>query len=137
MEPDSANATHLVVLLSLSVILLIVHILLQASFATRELGRTWNAGPRDKGEQPVSARAGRAARASKNFQETYPAFIGLLLGLAFIGDPTGLGIGGAWFWLIARIAYVPIYLAGIAYIRTLVWGLSIVGLLIMMAALLA
>jgi uncharacterized MAPEG superfamily protein len=137
MEPDSANATHLVVLLSLSVLLLLFHILLQASFATRELGRTWNAGPRDKGEQPVSTRAGRAARASKNYQETYPAFIGLLLGLAFIGDPTGLGIGGAWFWLISRIVYVPIYLAGIAYIRTLVWGLSIVGLLIMMAALLA
>jgi uncharacterized MAPEG superfamily protein len=137
MEPASANASHLVVVLSLSVILLLFHILLQGFFATRELGSSWNAGPRDEGKQPESARAGRAARASKNYQETYPAFIGLLLGLAFIGDPSGLGIGGAWFWLIARIVYVPLYLAGIPYVRSFVWVLSIVGLLIMMSALLA
>ncbi len=136
MEPASANATHLVVVLVLSVVLLLFHILLQGFLATRELGSKWNAGPRDEDLAPKNAAAGRAARASKNYQETYPAFIGLLLGLAFIGDPTGLGIGGAWVWLIARIAYVPLYLAGIPYIRSLVWLLSLAGLLIMMAALL-
>ncbi|TNM60812.1 MAPEG family protein [Aliirhizobium smilacinae] len=136
MEPASANATHLVVVLCLSVVLLLFHILLQGFLATRELGSAWNAGPRDAELAPKSAKAGRAARASKNYQETYPAFIGLLLGLAFMGDPTGFGIGGAWVWLIARIAYVPLYLAGIPYIRSLVWMLSLAGLLIMMAALL-
>ena len=135
MEPASANATHLVVVLALSVVLLLFHIGLQGMLATRELGSKWNAGPRDGDRQPQDAKAGRAARASKNYQETYPAFIGLLLGLAFIGDPTGLGIGGAWVWLISRIAYIPLYLAGIPYIRSLVWLLSIAGLLIMMAAL--
>jgi uncharacterized MAPEG superfamily protein len=135
MEPDSANATHLVVLLSLSVILLLFHILLQASFATKELGRSWNAGPRDEGQQPTSVRAGRAARASKNYQETYPAFIGLLLGLAFMGDGTGLGITGAWFWLIARIVYIPLYLGGVAYIRSLAWIVSLLGLGLMMIGL--
>lgn len=136
MDPASANASHLVVVLVLSVVLLLFHVLLQGYFATRELGSAWNAGPRDGDRQPQDARAGRAARASRNYQETYPAFIGLLLGLAFIGDPNGLGIGGAWVWLIARIAYIPLYLAGIPYIRSLVWLLSLAGLLIMMAALL-
>jgi uncharacterized MAPEG superfamily protein len=136
MEPASANATHLVVVLALSVILLLFHVLLQGFLATREFGSRWNAGPRDEDRQPQDAKAGRAARASKNYQETYPAFVGLLLGLAFMGDPSGLGIGGAWVWLISRIAYLPLYLAGIPYVRSLVWGLSIIGLLIMMAALL-
>ncbi|MDE1156833.1 MAG: MAPEG family protein [Neorhizobium sp.] len=136
MEPASANASHLVVLLCLSVLLLLFHILLQGVLATRELGSAWNAGPRDEPVTAKGALAGRAARASKNYQETYPAFIGLLLGLAFIGDPTGLGVGGGWVWLIARIAYVPLYLTGIPYIRSLVWLLSVAGLLIMMAALL-
>lgn len=136
MEPASANATHLVVVLCLSVILLLFHILLQGFLATREFGSKWNAGPRDGDATPKDVMAGRAARASNNYRETYPAFIGLLFGLAFIGDPTGLGIGGAWVWLIARIAYLPIYLAGIAYVRSLVWLLSLAGLLIMMAALL-
>ena len=136
MDPISANASHLVVVLSLSVILLLFHIGLQGILATRELGSRWNAGPRDENREPKGAAAGRAARASKNFQETYPAFIGLLLGLAFIGDPSGLGIGGAWVWLIARIAYIPLYLAGIPYVRSLIWLASILGLFIMMLSLL-
>ena len=136
MDPASANATHLVILLCLSVVLLFFHVLLQGMLATRELGSAWNAGPRDEELEPKGALAGRATRASKNFQETYPAFIGLLLGLAFIGDETGLGVGGAWIWLIARIAYIPLYLAGIPYIRSVAWGVSVLGLLVMIFALL-
>ena len=137
MDPASANATQLVILLCLSVILLLFHILLQGVLATRELGSAWNAGPRDEAREPKDALAGRAARASRNFQETYPAFIGLLLGLAFLGDDSGLGVVGGWLWLIARIAYVPLYLAGIPYIRSVVWLASVVGLLVMMFALVA
>ncbi|CAD7042621.1 membrane protein [Pseudorhizobium endolithicum] len=136
MEPASANAAQLVVLLVLSVILLLFHILLQGFLATRELGSAWNAGPRDEERQPKNAAAGRARRASSNYQETYPAFIGLLLGLAFFGDPSGVGVAGAWTWLIARIVYIPLYLAGIPYIRSLAWLVSIVGLVVMMATLL-
>ncbi len=135
MDPASANATQLVILLCLSVVLLLFHILLQGFLATRELGSDWNAGPRDEEKQPTSALAGRAARASRNFQETYPAFIGLLLGLAFIGDASGWGVLGGWLWLIARIVYIPLYLAGIPYIRSLVWLGSLLGLLVMMIAL--
>jgi uncharacterized MAPEG superfamily protein len=136
MEPASANATHLVALLVLSVVLLLFHIMLQGFLATRELGSAWNAGPRDEERQPKNITAGRAIRASRNYQETYPAFVGLLLGLAFMGDPSGVGIVGAWIWLIARIVYIPLYLAGIPYIRSLVWLVSVVGLVIMMATLL-
>jgi uncharacterized MAPEG superfamily protein len=135
MEPASANATHLVILLCLSVVMLVFHILLQGFLATKELGSDWNAGPRDEAKEPKGVMAGRAARASKNYQETYPAFIGLLLGLAFIGDASGWGILGGWLWLLARIAYVPLYLAGIPYIRSLVWLGSLLGLLVMMIAL--
>jgi uncharacterized MAPEG superfamily protein len=125
-----------VILLSLSVLLLLAHIGLQSILATRELGSDWNAGPRDGDRQPKAPLAGRAARASANFRETYPAFIGLLLGLAFMGDPNGIGIMGGWIWLIARIVYIPLYLQGIRYVRSLAWLVSIAGLLVMMAGLL-
>ena len=39
-----------------------------------------------------------------------------------------------YFW--ARLAYVPIYAAGIPYLRTLVWAVSIWGLLQLLWALL-
>ncbi|MCF6368837.1 MAPEG family protein [Rhizobium halophilum] len=137
MELASADATYLLTLLSLSVVLLLVHIGLQGMLATKELGSAWNAGPRDEGREPQSAQAGRAARASKNFQETYPAFVGLLLGLAFAGDTSGVGLFGASLWLVARVIYIPLYLSGIPYIRSLVWLVSIVGLLMMMFGLFA
>ncbi|HEV7433459.1 MAG TPA: MAPEG family protein [Pseudorhizobium sp.] len=137
MELASADATYLLTLLALSVVLLLVHIGLQGMLATKELGSAWNAGPRDEGREPRNAQAGRAARASKNFQESYPAFVGLLLGLAFAGDTSGIGLFGASLWVVARVIYIPLYLSGIPYIRSLVWLVSIIGLLMMMFGLFA
>jgi uncharacterized MAPEG superfamily protein len=42
---------------------------------------------------------------------------------------------GGTVWLVARIVYIPLYLGGIAYIRSLVWVVSLVGLLLMMIGL--
>lgn len=99
--------------LRLSVVLLLVHIGLQSIPATLELGSSWNAGPRDDGKKPSGVFAGRAERAFANFRETYPAFIGLAVSLAITGDLSGWGLVGAWLWLVCRIVYIPLYLAGI------------------------
>lgn len=122
------------VLAALSVVLLVVHVLLQSSIATKELGRHWNAGPRDEGRKPKSALAGRAARASANFRETYPAFVVLVLALAINGDAWHLGFAGALLWFAARIIYIPLYLGGVPYIRSLVWVAGMVGLAMMAVA---
>jgi uncharacterized MAPEG superfamily protein len=42
---------------------------------------------------------------------------------------------GATLWIIARIVYIPLYLAGVKYARTAAWVVSIVGLLMMLARL--
>lgn len=136
MEALGVTATPYMTLLALSVILLVVHISVQAVLSTRELGRDWNVGPRDEGLEPKGKLVGRAARASKNFQETYPAFIGLLLGVAFAGDDaSGLGLIGGWIWFVARLIYLPLYLAGIPYFRSFVWLIGLAGLGAMMIAL--
>jgi uncharacterized MAPEG superfamily protein len=136
METLGVTATPYMTLLALSVVLLVFHVLLQGMLSTRELGRDWNAGPRDEGVEPKGKFAGRAARASKNFQETYPAFVGLLLGVAFAGDDaSGWGLIGGWIWLVSRVFYIPLYMGGVAYIRSLVWTVSLIGLLAMTIAL--
>jgi len=48
----------------------------------------------------------------------------------------GLAVTGATIFLIARIVYVGLYMAGVPVIRTLVWGASWVGLAMMIAPLL-
>jgi uncharacterized MAPEG superfamily protein len=136
METLGVTATPYMTLLALSVVLLVFHILLQGTLSTRELGREWNAGPRDQGLAPRGRFAGRAERASKNFQETYPAFVGLLLGVAFAGDDaSGWGLVGGWIWLVSRVVYIPLYMGGVPYIRSLVWTVSLIGLLAMTIAL--
>jgi len=132
---DMAASSSFTMLLGWSVLLLAVHIGLQGITATLELGSAWNAGPRDGEKKPQGKLAGRAARASGNFRETYPAFVGLALALAMSGDPTGWGLTGAWLWLVCRLVYIPLYLAGIPYIRSLVWVGSLIGLLVMTAVL--
>ena len=66
MEPVSASASPLVLLLAWSVVLLVAHVLLQGMLATKELGTDWNAGPRDDNKQPAGKLAGRAARAKQH-----------------------------------------------------------------------
>jgi uncharacterized MAPEG superfamily protein len=116
------------VLAALSVVLLIFHVLLQSSLAVKETGKEWNAGPRDSEPEPLSPLAGRAARASANFRETYPGFVVLVLALAIGGDTSGIGFAGALVWFAARIAYIPLYLGGVPYIRSLVWTVAAGGL---------
>jgi uncharacterized MAPEG superfamily protein len=135
MEPVSASASSLVLLLAWSVVLLVAHVLLQGMLATKELGTEWNAGPRDDDKQPASKLAGRAARASSNFRETYPAFVALAATLLFIGETSGLALIGAIIWFVGRIVYYPLYLAGIPYIRSLVWTGAMAGLGLMFLAL--
>lgn len=128
-----AASSPILVLLTLSVALLVFHISLQGMLATKELGSQWNAGPRDDAREPVGKLAGRAARASANYRETYPGFVALALALAVAGDPSGWGLVGAWLWFVARLVYIPLYLAGIPYIRSLVWLVALAGLAIMAA----
>lgn len=119
-------------LLGWSTVLLFAYVMIQGQTATRDRGLDWNAGPRDGEQKPLGEMAGRAERALKNFQETYPVFVALALGLAVTDRTGGLGTIGAWLWFVARIAYIPLYLFGVRYVRSLCWMASILGLLLML-----
>lgn len=126
-----------IIILALSVVLLVVQILLQSFAATLELGMAYNASPRDEDRAPKSPVAGRLERALRNLLETYPAFAALALALVVTGKSGGWGAAGAIAWFAARVVYVGLYAAGIPYLRSLVWLVSISGLGLMLAALLA
>src|SRR5690606_10520328 len=107
MEAPGEAATTYMTLLCLSVVLLLFHILLQGVLATRELGSSWNAGPRDEDKRPKGVLVGRAARASANYRETYPAVAAVLVASALDGDPSSWGLFGGWLWLVMRLVYIP------------------------------
>jgi uncharacterized MAPEG superfamily protein len=92
-------------------------------------------GPRDV-QPPLPIVGARAERALTNMNEALPVFvvIALLLVVRCVDD--GLGIQGAWIFLISRIVYVPAYLAGVFALRSAIWVVSWVGLIMMIVALL-
>lgn len=131
---ETLSAPAFVTLAAWSVLMLVVYIMTQGFTATRERGGKWNAGPRDGSAAPLGVLAGRAERASANFRETYPGFLALCLGLAMTGDVSGWGMAGALAWFAARIAYLPVYLAGVPGVRSIIWLVSLAGMAAMFLA---
>jgi uncharacterized MAPEG superfamily protein len=79
--------------------------------------------------------AGRAERAARNMVDNMVLFAVVMLAAhiaGVLGPRVALG-AEIFFW--ARLVYFPTYLAGIAYLRTVVWLVSIVGLGIIVSAL--
>ena len=83
----------------------------------------------------ATAMGGRAERAAKNSIEAAVFFVPLALVANAAGMDAEVMLGAQIaFW--ARIAYVPIYIAGIKYLRSLVWIGGVVGYGMMVAAML-
>ena len=93
-----------------------------------------NLGNRDH-VRPLTVVGQRATRALDNMHEALPVFLALAL-LNMIVGTAAAAVLGATVFLIARVVYVAIYMAGIAVVRTLVWAVSWVGLALMIAPLL-
>jgi uncharacterized MAPEG superfamily protein len=122
------------VCLELSVLLWVAHVLVQASAGNAEIGRAYLLSPRDKQPAAEGVARGRATRALNNYTENFVPFVAMALALIATGHAGGLG---ATIWLIARILYLPSYLFGVTYVRTGLWGISIIGLLMMLTRLAA
>ena len=70
-----------------------------------------------------------------NYVENLTPFVAVALALIVTQRTGGAGALGATIWILARIVYIPIYLFGVVYVRTAVWAISIVGLLMMLSRL--
>jgi uncharacterized MAPEG superfamily protein len=121
--------------LELSVLLWVAHILVQAATARAEFGDAYLFTPRDTEPATKGLACGRATRALNNYVENLGPFIAMALALIATGRHGGLGAAGATIWILARIVYLPIYLTGVLYVRTALWTISVIGLLMMLARL--
>lgn len=122
-------------MLAWSVILGIVQILIAATLATQQRGLKWNIGNRNGEPKPLTGVAARADRASQNFLETFAFFAAAVLAVVLTKQSTAHTALGSQIYLWARVAYLPIYLVGIPYLRTAVWAVSFWGILQVIEAL--
>ena len=99
-------------------------------FLQPSAGVGWALGSRDR-EVENSVTGARAERASRNLVETFAIFAGLTALLVATGKSAPASQLGALLYLAGRVVYFFVYLMGVPYLRTLVWAVSIAGLVMM------
>lgn len=82
-------------------------------------------------ERPPNKWTVRGQRALSNFLETYGIFIALAVATEMSGRSDGLTQWGAHIWFWARWAYLPAYFIDINQMRSLIWTISFLGLVLM------
>jgi uncharacterized MAPEG superfamily protein len=114
-------------ILAWAVLLAFAQALIAATGAMMQVGLAALAGNRE-GLPEIKGWAGRAARAHRNMIENLVLFAALVL-IAVYGNVTNPQILlGAKIFLWARVGYALVYIAGIPWLRTLLWVVSVAGM---------
>ena len=117
-----------------AVALAFIQMLIAVSGATLQVGLARLAG--NRADMPaLTGWAGRAQRAHVNMLESLVLFGPLVL-VAEIADRinvvTGIGVQ-VFFW--ARVVYAVVYIAGIPWLRSAIWTVSMAGMIMVFAEL--
>ena len=116
-------------LLAWAVALTVVQMLIALSGATLQVGLPKLVGNRDN-MPGFTGWVGRADRAHYNMLESLVLFTALVLIAVVTNKTNQTTLLGAQLFFWARVAYAAVYLAGIPWLRTGVWGVSIAGLVL-------
>jgi uncharacterized MAPEG superfamily protein len=123
--------TELIVL-AWGCVLAIVHVFAAVRVKTRQYGTKWNMGARDEELPPPDPIVGRLARAQANYYESLPLMAAAILIVSVADLETRWTAIGALIWLAARIVYLPLYAVGVRGLRTIVWAVSLVGIIMVL-----
>lgn len=114
-------------LLLIACLLGVVHLAVASFSFKSQVGHAYTIGARDEDLKPTGL-AGRLKRAHSNFLETFPIFLALIFVLQAIQGFDLYSKWGAALYVSGRLAFLPLYAAGTALYRTLVWKLATVGI---------
>jgi uncharacterized MAPEG superfamily protein len=117
-----------------SVVLGLAQLVIATSLATKDQGLSYNISARDLPPPPVKPLTARFQRAFGNFRETFVYFAVAVLVVTALDKNSPHSALGAQIYFWSRLAYVPVYAAGITGLRTVLWTASIVGLVMVLLA---
>jgi len=115
-------------LLVWSVILAFVQMLIAVQGSLMQVGLLTLVGNREKFPE-MEDWAGRAMRAHLNMLENMALFIPLVLIAVVANKTNSTTLLGAQIFLWARVAHGVVYLIGIKWLRTTIWVVSLIGLI--------
>lgn len=122
-------------LLGATLILALVQIFWAAGARTKQYGGEWNRGARDAEMPPLDPVPARLLRAQANLFETLPLFAAAVLAAAVAGRLGTLTLIGSHLYFWGRVIYLPLYVRGVPNIRTIVWMVATLGLVLVIAGL--
>ena len=123
MTPD---LTYLV----LAAILTFVQVVIAVLGCTMQVGLPKLAANREDVPAQFEGWVGRSVRAHRNMLESLVLFAILVLVAHVAGRANEMTALGAMLFFYGRLAHAIIYIAGIPWIRTAAWAVSVVGLLL-------
>jgi len=110
-----------------SVLLTAVQVVIAAAAANQVVGLSTLAGNREKLPE-MTGFAGRAKRAHLNMLENMVLFTALVLVAAVAGKANATTALGAAIFFWARLVYAVVYLIGVPWLRTVIWTVSVIGM---------
>ncbi len=122
-------------LLALSIVLGLVQIVLASHAASLQRGYVWTAGSRDEAVPILTGVAGRLERALQNFVETFPLFAAAVLIAHVTATHSWMTEWGVQLYFWARVAYLALYAAGVFLLRSLVWNVATLGIVLILLSL--
>ncbi|HET7335346.1 MAG TPA: MAPEG family protein [Rhizomicrobium sp.] len=112
-----------------AVFLGLVHIGAESFAYKKQVGHAYTISARDEPKMPTGM-AGRYHRALRNFLETFPLFAAAIV---LVHAANRLGIWseiGSAVYLVGRIVYFPLYIAGVPHMRTVFWQIATIGIVL-------
>lgn len=119
-----------------SVALTVVLVVVATLGATQQVGLPKLAGNRDNMPE-LQGWAGRAERAHRNMLESLVLFAILVLAARALNVSNNLTVLGAQLFFWGRLAHAVLYIAGVSWVRTAAWAVSVAGLLLIFLQLIA
>jgi|SRR5262245_23404525 len=122
-------------MLVLSIVLGLVHIVIASHAASLQRGYIWTASSRDDAVPALTGLAGRLERALRHFVETFPLFAAAILAAHVAGTHNWTTERGAQLYFGACVAYLACYAAGVFLLRSLVWNVAALGIVLVLLSL--
>ncbi len=117
-----------------SCVLCLIQVIAASHAASYQRGYRWTASARDAEVPPLTGVAGRLERALRNFLETFPVFVAAVFLVHVLDRGSVLSEWGAALYFLGRLVYVPLYALGVPLVRSLVWNVAFVGIVLLLLA---
>ena len=115
------------VMLAWAVVLGLAQVLINGMLTTGSFGVKYALSPRDEQKQLTGVPA-RLERAFANYMQTFPFFTAAVAVTNAVGQHNDWTVYGAELYFWARLAYVPLYAAGVPVARSVAFLLATLGI---------